>query len=47
MDDSVGNRLQGDMEATLYNNPTLMTGMRGNALSFNGINQWADLGLQP
>ena len=47
MDEMVGNRFQGDVAATLHNNPTLVAGILGKALSFDGINQWTDLGLQP
>ena len=36
----------GDINATLYNNPLLVDGILGKALSFNGINQYADFGDQ-
>ena len=36
----------GDINATLYNNPVQVDGIQGKALSFNGINQYADFGDQ-
>ncbi len=41
-----GTTLIGDIDATVYNNPVLVDGIRGKALSFNGRNQYADLGDQ-
>ena len=43
-DDIVGDTLLGDINATLHNSPTLVPGIRNQAMSFNGVNQWADLG---
>ncbi len=39
-------RALGDINATLYNNASLVDGIQGKALSFNGIDQYADLGDQ-
>ena len=39
--------LIGDINITLHNDLTLVDGVNGKALSFNGINQWADLGTHP
>ena len=44
MDDIVHDKLIGDINATLYNNPTLVEGIRGKALSLDGVDQYADLG---
>ena len=44
MDDIIDDKLVGDINATLYNNPTLVDGIRGKALSLDGVDQNADLG---
>ena len=44
MDDIIDGLMMGDVNITLHNNPTLGDGVNGKALSFNGIDQWADLG---
>ncbi len=36
----------GDINATLYNNPLQVDGIRGRALAFDGTNQYADFGDQ-
>ena len=46
MDTIIDDILLGDINATLYNKPTLVEGIRGEALSFHGVDQWADLGFQ-
>ena len=38
-----GNVLKGYVDATLFGNPTLVDGVRGKALSFNGVNQYAEI----
>ena len=43
MDTITGNILQGDVDATLFGNPTLVDGVRGKALSFNGVDQYAEI----
>ena len=45
MDDIIDCKIVGDINGTLYNNPTLVDGVRGKALYFDGINQYADLGI--
>ena len=44
MDDIIDGLVIGDVNLTLHNNPILVEGFNGKALSFNGIDQWADLG---
>ena len=44
MDGIIDSKIVGDINGTLYNNPTLADGVRGKALKFNSVNQWADLG---
>ena len=44
MDDIIDGLVIGDVNLTLHNNPILVAGVNGKALSFNGIDQWADLG---
>ena len=44
MDDIFDDLVMGDVNTTLHNNPTLVEGVNGKALSFDGIDQWADLG---
>ena len=44
MDDIIDDLVIGDVNLTLHNNPILVEGVNGKALSFNGIDQWADLG---
>ena len=44
MDDIIDDLVIGDVNLTLHNNPTLVEGVNGKALSFNGVDQWADLG---
>ena len=43
MDTMTGNVLQGDVDATFFGNPTLVDGVRGKALSFNGVDQYAEI----
>ena len=43
MDTITGNVLKGDVDATLFGNPTLVDGVRGKALFFNGVNQYAEI----
>ena len=43
MDTITGNVLKADVDATLFGNPTLVDGVRGKALSFNGVNQYAEI----
>ena len=38
-----GNVLKGDVDVTLFGNPTLVDGVRGKALSFNGVDQYAEI----
>ena len=47
MNDVIGDFMMGDINITLHNNLTLVDGVNGKALSFNGIDQWADLGTHP
>ena len=44
MDTIHGNSLIGGVDGTVHGNPTLVPGVRGNALKLNGVNQWVDLG---
>ena len=44
MDDIIDELVVGDANITLHNKPTLVDGVMGKALSFDGIDQWADLG---
>ena len=44
MDDIYNETLVGHMPGTLYNHPILEQGVHGNALKFDGVNQWVDLG---
>ena len=44
-DNTVDDILLGDINATLHNSPILVPGIRNQAMSFNGIDQWADLGV--
>ena len=44
MDDIIDDLVIGDVNLTLHNNLILVEGVNGKALSFNGIDQWADLG---
>ena len=44
-DNTVGDKLLGDINATLHNSPTLVPGIRNQAMSFNGVNQSADFGV--
>ena len=43
MDIITGNILQGDIDATLFGSPALVDGVRGKALSFNGVDQYAEI----
>ena len=43
MDTITDNALKGDVDATLFGNPTLVDSVRGKALSFNGVNQYAEI----
>ena len=43
MDTMTGSVLKGDVDVTLFGNPTLVDGVRGRALSFNGVNQYAEI----
>ena len=45
MDTIDSDTLIGDLNATTYNNPTLVDGIRRESLYFNGIDQWADYGI--
>ena len=47
MDEIVGDTLIGDINATLYNGPTLVDGIKDKAISFNGVDQYADFGSDP
>ena len=47
MDEIIGDTLIGDINATLYNGPTLVDGVRDKAISFNGVDQYADCGSDP
>ena len=47
MNNVIDDVLIGDINITLHNDLTLVDGVNGKALSFNGINQWADLGTYP
>ena len=44
MDEIVGDTLIGDINATLHNGPTLVDGIKDKAISFNGVDQYADYG---
>ena len=37
------NTLLGDIDMTLHGNPDLVDGVRGRALSFNGVDQYAEI----
>ncbi len=41
-----GTTVPGDIDAKVYNAPALVNGICGRALSFNGRNQYADMGDQ-
>ena len=41
MDTITDNILQGNVDAALFGGPTLVDGVRGKALSFNGVDQYA------
>ena len=41
MDTIIENILKGDVDAALFGNPALVDGVRGGALSFNGVDQYA------
>ena len=43
MDTITDNAFKGDVDETLFGNPTLDDGVRGKALSFNGVNQYAEI----
>ena len=43
MDTIHGDTLQGDVNMTLYGSATLVPGIRGKALSFNGDSQFAEI----
>ena len=43
MDTVTGNVLKGDVDVTLFVYPTLVDGVRGKALSFNGVDQYAEI----
>ena len=45
-DNIEGTTAIGDLNATLHNNPVQVDGIHGKALSFDGTNQYADLGNQ-
>ena len=45
-DNIADSKALGAINATLYNNPLEVNGIQGKALSFNGINQYADYGNQ-
>lgn len=47
MDEINGNMLLGDRNASLYNGPVLVDGVKDKALSLNGHQQWVDLGYTP
>ena len=47
MDVILDDILVGDINTTLSNNPALVDGIRGKALSLNGQNQWGDMGIHP
>ena len=47
MDEIINNTLIGDINATLYNGPTLVDGIKDKALFFNGVDQYADFGSDP
>ena len=44
MNNVIDDVLIGGVNITLHNNATLVDGVNGKALSFNGIDQWADSG---
>ena len=44
MDEIINNTLIGDINATLYNGPTLVEGIKDKAISFNGVDQYAEYG---
>ena len=39
--------LHGFIARTLYGSPQHVDGVRGKALSFDGVDQWADYGSDP
>ena len=41
MNTITNNILQGDVNAALFGGPALVDGVRGKALSFNGVDQYA------
>ena len=43
MDNKENNILLGDINMELHGNPALVAGIHGRALSFNGINQYAEI----
>ena len=47
MDDIIDDVLVGDINATVYNSPGVVEGVKGRAVSFNGLDQWADVGIHP
>ena len=47
MNNVIDDVVMGDINITLHNDLTLVDGVHGKALFFNGINQWADLGTHP
>ncbi len=48
MDSTIDNNeiLVGSISGTMYAQPTLVAGKRGNALYFNGVDQWVNFGDQ-
>ena len=45
MDQVVDGNPVGDINATINGDPRLVNGVRGKAISFNGVDQWADYGI--
>ena len=40
-----GSILEGDINMNLNGNPALVNGVRGKALLFNGVDQYAEIGI--
>ena len=47
MDTIKENKLIGAVDGVVHGDPTLVLGVKGLALKFNGENQWVDLGIIP
>ena len=42
MDSLIDGKIIGDINGTAHDDVKLVTGVRGKALSFNSVDQWAD-----